>query len=418
MLKEFSQEEIVELVGDEIVKNHLKKYGRLMQNVFNRFIKDLDQNFEQFKVEGKGGKKTRYFIGEKRVCLAERNDKRKFNGEGQLPENYEQGFPIMILEYLIRSSISKPTTMTYLLKQMGFITDGMYEASKSKYHQSVLNNQIAILKQKNIIENKTESVVYDYIDREITRLTQHFMSCIKKLGDANLIIHNKHTMGLISATEPIDIYDKFSGRMKTVLDDQEKYIELSPFVIDEVAKMRRGLQNKPKYKHLTSKDIYRYRNKKDVIEYWKEHDILLYQIRNESGVQLKLVRIFEAHTLYLQAGDNPVIRWLEKKQNRGAIDLYTSDELQYYLKNRQGFHKEREKYVVKLAKDRQDNAKKENIKLLDKFGGKQKKVEINLDDTEWVKNKKLMFLGLYIEAYENLQEHYGYNFNQTKSMEI
>ena len=129
-----------------------------------------------------------------------------------------------------------------------------------------------------------------------------------------MIIHNKHTMGLISATEPIDIYDKFSGRMKTVLDDQEKYIELSPFVIDEVAKMRRGLQNKPKYKHLTSKDIYRYRNKKDVIEYWKEHDILLYQIRNESGVQLKLVRIFEAHTLYLQAGDNPVIRWLEKSK--------------------------------------------------------------------------------------------------------
>ena len=31
---------------------------------------------------------------------------------------------------------------------------------------------------------------------------------------------------------------------------------------------------------------------------------------------------------------------------------------------------------------------------------------------------KIDVLGLYIEAYENLQEHYGYNFNQTKSMEI
>ncbi|EEK59013.1 hypothetical protein bcere0005_53950 [Bacillus cereus 172560W] len=44
------------------------------------------------------------------------------------------------------------------------------------------------------------------------------------------------------------------------------------------------------------------------------------------------------------------------------------------------------------------------------MGGKQKKININLDDTEWVKNKKLMFLGSYVEAYEKLQVHYGYNF--------
>ncbi|MGG0186184.1 hypothetical protein [Bacillus rhizoplanae] len=411
MLKEFSQEEIVELVGDEIIKNHLNKNGRLMQNMFNRFIKDLDQTFEKFAVEGNGGKKTKYFIGEKRVCLAERNDKRRLNGEGQLPENYEQGFPIMILEYLIRSSVSEPTTINKLLKDMGFITDDLFEASKSKYSQNVLNNQIAKLKVDNIIENNTESVVYDYVDREINRLTQHLMGYIQKLEVAKLIIHNKHTMGLISVTETIDIYDKFSGRMKTVLEEQERYIELSPFVIDKVAKMRRTLQNKQEYKHLTSKDIYRYRNKKDVKDYWKEHDVLLYQIEDENGIQLKLLRTFEAHTLYLQAGDNPVKRWLEKKQNRGAIDLYTSNELQYYLKNREQFHEAREKYVVKLANDRQKNAQKENTKLLDGMGGKQKKVEINLDDTEWVKNKKLMFLGLYVEAYEKLQEHYGYNFN-------
>lgn len=98
------------------------------------------------------------------------------------------------------------------------------------------------------------------------------------------------------------------------------------------------------------------------------------------------------------SGDNPVKRWLEKKQNRGAIDLYTSDELKYYLRNCEHFYEAREKYVVNLANDRQDNAQKENNKLLDKLGGKQKKVEINLDDTEWVKNKKLMFLGLYVEA--------------------
>ncbi|WP_375088847.1 hypothetical protein ACDZ29_23270 [Peribacillus sp. RS7] len=411
MLTEFSQEEIVELVGDEVVKNHFHKNGRLMTNMFERFLRDLEQRYTQVKVDGKGGKKTRYLIGERREFLAERKDKRRYNGEGQLPENYEQGFPIMILEHLIRSSVSEPTTTNNLLKDMGFITDDLFEASKGKYSQNVLNSQIAKLKVDNIIANNTESAVYDYVDREINRLTQHFMGYIQKLEVAKLIIHNKHTMGLISVTEPIDIYDKFSGRMKTVLEEQERYIELSPFVIDKVAKMRRGLQNKPKYKHLTSKEIYRYRNKTDVKEYWKEHDILLYQIIDENGIQLKLLRTFEAHTLFLQAGDNPIKRWLEKKQNRGAIDLYNNDELQYYLKNREQFHEAREKYVVKLATDRQDNAQKENTKLLDEFGGKQKKVEINLDDTEWVKNKKLMFLGLYVEAYEKLQEHYGYKFN-------
>lgn len=105
MLTEFSQKEIVELVGDEVLKEHLNKNGRLMQNMFNRFIRDLDQIFEQFKVDGKGGKRTKYFVGEKREYLIERNDKRKFNGEGQLPQNYEEGLPIMILEYLIRTSV-------------------------------------------------------------------------------------------------------------------------------------------------------------------------------------------------------------------------------------------------------------------------------------------------------------------------
>ncbi|AHN24422.1 hypothetical protein [Lysinibacillus varians] len=293
---------------------------------------------------------------------------------------------------------------------MGIITEDFFDASRSKFSQSVLNNQIAKLKVDNIIESSTESIVYDYVDREINRLTQHFMGCIQKLEVAKLIVHNKHTMGIISVTEPIDKYDKFSGRMKTILDEQEILIELSPFVIEEVAKMRRGLHNKQKYKHLTLRDIYRYRNKKDVIKYWEEHDTLLYKIVDETGIQLKLLRTFEAHSLYLQAGDNPIKKWLEKKQNRGAIDLYSNNELQYYLKNREQFHEAREKYIVKLATDRQDEAQKENIKLTNEFGGKQKRVEINIDDSEWIKNKKLMFLGLYVEAYEKLQKHYGYNF--------
>lgn len=79
-MKEYTQKEIIEIEGDEIIKNHHAKYGRLMVNVFNRFVKDLKQRYEHVEVIGKGGKKTKYILGKKREQLAERRDNRKYNG--------------------------------------------------------------------------------------------------------------------------------------------------------------------------------------------------------------------------------------------------------------------------------------------------------------------------------------------------
>ena len=393
MLTEYSQEEIVMLKGDEIVRNHFFKNGRLQINMFKRFVRDLNQIYEKVKTEGKGGKKTKYFVGKERGELAERNDNRKYNGEGQLPVNYEQGFPIMILERLIKSNVSVPTTTTKLLFDFSFIPKEFYIATKAKYSQNVLKYEISTLKENGVINTLTQTVVYDYIDKEITRLNNHFMGYIKKLEDAKLIIHNKHIIGEFQDENGVS-----------------KFVELTPLVVDKVAKMRRYLQQSKKYKHLTLKEINRFRNKSDVKEYWMEHDRLLYEITDEIGNQLKLIRTFEAHTLFLQAGDNPIKRWLEKKANRGAIDLYNSDELQYYLGKRKEFHEARNKYVVELAQSRQNEANKKKNALLDEFGGKEKQVVINFEDSEWEKNKKLMFLGLYVDGYEKLQKHYGYNF--------
>jgi len=411
-MREFTQEQIVAIEGDEVIKNHHAKNGRLMKNVFERFVKDLKQRYEHVEVIGKGGKKTKYILGEERAEIAEREDNRKFNGEGQLPENYEQGFPIMILEYLMSNDVSKPRTTTNLLYEMGFITKPMHEASKSKYSKNVLYGEIDKLKKEHVIKDKTESVVYDYIDREITRLTSHFMGYIQKLEEAKLIIHNKHTMGQIDEVGIEDVYNDRMRRMVTVIDDNNiRYIELTPFVVEKIAKMRRELQNRPEFKHLTSTDIYRYRNKEDVRKYWEEHDKLLYAITDENGQQLRLLMTYEAHTIYLQAGDNPIKKWLEKKQNRGAIDLYNSDEVQYYLQNREKFHQSRDEYVVGLAQERQDKVQKDSNDLIDELGGKSKQVVINFDDTDWIKNKKLKYLGLYVGAYERLQNHYGFKFN-------
>ncbi|MGM7724365.1 hypothetical protein [Metabacillus sp. Hm71] len=387
-------EEFVNRFATERQKqSFIKNNGNVNKRTLESMIKTAKQEFEIVEVEGRGSKRKIKIDGQ-REELAEREDNRKFNGEGQLPVNYEQGFPVMILEYLIKSNVSVPTTTTKLLFDFCFIPDELYIASKAKYNQDFLKIEIATLKEKGVIDITTQTVVYDYIDKEITRLTNHFMGYIKKLEDAKLIIHNKHTIGELVDENGVSIY-----------------IELTTHVVDKVAKMRRKLQQSPEFKHLTLKEINRYRNKSDVKEYWIEHDKLLYEITDEYSCQLKLLRTFEAHTLFLQAGDNPIKRWLWKKENRGAIDLYNSDELQYYLKNREQFHEARGKYVVELAKGRQNNALKENNKFLDEFGGKEKQVVINFDDSEWIKNKKLMFLGLYVEAYEKLQEHYGYSFN-------
>lgn len=387
-------EEFVNRFATERQKqSFIKNNGNVNIRTMQSMIKTAKQEFEIVDVEGRGSKRKIKLDGQ-REELAGREDNRKFNGEGQLPVNYEQGLPIMILEHLIKSNVSVPTTTTKLLFDFCFIPDEFYIASKAKYYHDFLKIEIATLKEKGVIDITTQTVVYDYIDKEITRLTNHFMGYIKKLEDAKLIIHNKHTIGELVDENGVSIYN-----------------ELTTHVGDKVAKMRRRLQQSPEFKHLTLKEINRYRNKSDVKEYWIEHDKLLYEITDENGCQLKLLRTFEAHTLFLQAGDNPIKRWLGKKENRGAINLYNSDELQYYLKNREQFHEARGKYVVGLALGRQNNAIKENNKFLDEFGGKEKQVVINFDDSEWIKNKKLMFLGLYVEAYEKLQEHYGYSFN-------
>lgn len=386
-------EQFIKRYGSEKqVQSFIKNKGNVNKRTMDSMIKTAKQEFKIVEVEGRG-KKRKIKLDEQREEMAEREDNRKFNGEGQLPVNYEQGFPVMILDRLIKSNIDVPTTTTKLLFDFCFIPHKLHVASKAKYSSDVLKNEISALKEKGVIDTTTQTIVYDYIDKELTRLTKHFLGYIKKLEEASLIIHNKHTIG-----EHVDE------------NGVSKFIELTPYVVDKVAKMRRKLQQSSEFKHLTLKEINRYRNKSDVKEYWINHDILLYEITDENGCQLKLLRTFEAHTLFLQAGDNPIKRWLNKKENRGAIDLYNSNELQYYLKNREMFHEARDKYVVKLAQGRQDNAIEKNKKLLDEFGGKEKRIIIDFEDSEWIKNKKLMYLGLYVEAYEKLQEHYGYIF--------
>ncbi|MBA9027598.1 hypothetical protein [Peribacillus huizhouensis] len=413
---EFTQEEIVAIEGDDIIKEHMAKNNKLMINIFNRFVTDLDQRYESVETIGKGGKKTKYILGAKRDVEADRKDKRVNNGKGQVPLKYEQAFPIMMLEYLETHQSEKPQTIPKWLLDMGFITKEMFEARKLKYDSRVLEAETNRLVENEVVKKGYDDVVEDYVVREIQRLNDYFMAVVARLNKAKIITHVPYEMGKCKIPVISESWDDESGETEQSISYRYEYPELSSYVVGEISLMQRELQNQDKYKHLSLKEIHNLKNMKIVQEYWKEYKYRLNRITDESGERLYLVLAYTAHAIFLRAGKNPIIKWLEKN-NREAIEFYNSNEIQYFLENRNDFHKTRNDYVVGLAKKRQErfNTPIKVVKeSIEDYGGKRKVISVENDPyddkNKWDKNKEFMYLELYAKAYEKLQEYYGHTF--------
>jgi hypothetical protein len=415
-MTEFSQKDIVAIEGDDVVKNHMAKFNKLMTHMFNRFVKDLEQRYESVETNGKGGMKTKYYLGKKLNVEADRKDGRENNGKGQVPMKYEQAFPIMMLQYLESHLSEKPQTINKWLLDMGCITKELFEARKLKYDSRVLEAETNKLVAKEVVKRCYDDVVEDYVVREIQRLNDYFMAVVARLNKAKLITHVPYEMGKCKIPFILESWDDESGEMKQSISYRYEYPELSSYVIGEISLMQRELQNNDKYKHLTLTEIHNFKSMKIVQEYWKEYKYKLNRITDESGERLYLVLVYTAHAIFLRAGKNPIIKWLEKN-NREAIEFYKSDEIQYFLENRNEFHETRSDYVISLAKKRQENFNtpvkvvKESI---EGFGGKKKVIMVDNDPYNkkniWDRNKELMYLGLYATAYKKLQEYYGHTF--------
>ncbi|MBP2240327.1 hypothetical protein J2Z40_000882 [Cytobacillus eiseniae] len=330
-------------------------------------------------------------------------DGRVSNGQGQVPLKYEQTFPIMVIEHLLNRIGNEPLTVIKWLVNLGIITDDTFQASKLRYSLSALEKESDKLVENKVIESGQEYLIDDYIKREIERLQKYFMGVIQKLVKAKIIKHQSYTMAKCEIPYLHEYFDEESGIYVREEAIQTKYIELSAPVVGAIAKLERKLQNSPKFRKLSLDEISRYRNKPIVKEYWKEHKKQLNLITNEIGERLYIVLSYEAHALFVRAGINPIINWLEKN-NKEALAFYNSDEAKYFLENRIDFHGALNKYVVDLAEGRQDKFQKKSI---NEFGGKANIHKF--EDNKYRVTQDLMIKGLYVEAYRKLQEYYGYS---------
>lgn len=414
---EFTQEVIVEIEGDEKLKVHMAKNKKLMQSMFNRFVKDLEQRYESVETIGKGGMKTKYILGVKLDVEAERIDKRVNNGKGQVPLRYEQCLPIMMLQYLQMNRSEKPKTINKWLLDMSIITNEMFEASKLKYDSRVLENQMSKLEKKNVIESGNSCMVTDYVEREIQRLNTYFMQVVNKLEKAKIIKHVPYLMGKCKIPHTNEFMNNDKQEMDNEIAYTYVYLELSPHVAGKIAYMESSLQNEDKYKHLTLKEIHGLKGMKLVQEYWKEYKLRLNQITDESGERLYLVLVYTAHALFVRAGKNPIIKWLEKN-NREAIELYNSDSMKYFLENAKDFHETRNDYIVSLAENRQKKFNTPSEKVIganEELGIEGRIVKVKNDPYDdkniWDKTKEMMYLELYVLAYRKLQVYYGHTFS-------
>ena len=270
-----------------------------------------------------------------------------------MPLQYEQFFPIMVLQHLQAKESTKPLTVNKWLLDMGFITEEMFEASKARYDYRVLESEVRKLGKEKVIKSGQRCIVEDYITREIQRLNIYFMQVVGKLAKAKIITHVPCTMAKCKIPVVAESFNNDSEEYEQDVKHRYEYVELSTPVIGKISVMEQNLQNKDKYKHLTLTEIHHFNSMKIVQEYWKEYKKELSKITDESGERLYIVLVYTAHALFIRAGKNPIIKWLEEN-NREAIELYKNNNMKYFLENEKRLHETRHNYIVSLAEKREE----------------------------------------------------------------
>jgi hypothetical protein len=405
---------MIELILSEAVKEFgnekqkeaiIKNNGNLNVRQFNSLIKSIKMHYKSVEVEGRG-KKRIIICDVKYNEVVEREDGRINNGKGQVPLKYEQAFPIMILEHLINRTSTDPLTVNKWLVNMGFITEEMFKASRLRYDSGTFNKETEKLLKEEVINDDEEYLIDDYVKREIRRLQDYFMHVVNKLSKAKIIKHQPYTMAKCEIPYMYEYY--LDGELTISVKYRTEYVELSSKIVGKISELQRSIQNSFKFQHLTLHEINNYKNKPDVKEYWTEYNQRLNKVTDELGQRMYIAMTYGAHALFVRAGRNPVIKWLEKN-NKEAIELYNSDEMKYFLENKVDLHETLNDYVVGLAEKRQDKFQKDSIG--EELGGKLNKHKFEGDKYKIVQD--LMIKGLYVKAYQKLQEYYRYTFKHT-----
>lgn len=380
----YTLSEMINTDGDEILLAHFKKYRRLQSNMFKRFVKDLNQIYDyDVKVEGNGGQKTKFTVGERKDTLAPREDRRKDNGKGQKPLEIESFFPIIILNHLTEFKTSEPNTINNWLKVMGVIPIQMFDSNKFKYSEGALDKELEILSNNNIIDSKDKYVLKEFNKNESERINRYFLDSVGDLEKLNIINHN------------------VSYKAKCIFPDKtEKYIDITDKVKKHADKLKTELLNSPKYDSLKPTDLINLRNKPLVKKFNIEYSKELKNITDENNKKLYIDFIYAVHRLELVDKNYTVQQWIEKNRHNDLSE-YLENPNTYYTIHKQQFHKAHKEKILCLADNRQRA-------FIDKetgdFGGMvniEKYRNSAFDRVKYLKGEET-----YVIIYENLVSYY------------
>ncbi|WP_028775651.1 hypothetical protein [Shimazuella kribbensis] len=388
---EFTQEQIVAIEGDEVIKSHMEKNKKLMKNVFLRFVKDLEQRYESVETVGKGGTKTKYILGSKRKKIAERRRElggNISNGAWSIP--YTKNMDIMVVSVLEQGLVSK--TAQILSKwclDFGLITPKMYELLPAKYHEGYKQNCLQELIDNNIILEGEDRILNDYI-YDLKIIQNHLVNTLNRMSKANIIEYFPVYKGHIERNgKTINLHEETVKRILTHQSELMEKYDVNDWYLNQ------------------------FPNAKKVQNYKKEWKVELKSIKDENGNELGLDYWYISYAIILKARKKKIIRYLEKF-NREVIEQFKKDEELFLDENKVDYHNGRSTYVINQAQKRMNRFFEQKYKkpFIEELGGKQ--VTHKKHDTDFVFDKgyyALYFEKLYVQRIRELQKYYGCTFN-------
>ena len=394
LMKEYTQEEVVELEGDDVLKKHLRKNKRLTTNMFIRFEKDLKQIYGDSGViiKGRGGQKTKYYLSERLEYPILREDGRSNNGKKQVPESITKGISIMILRFLMRNDTSSNRyTITRWLDKMGIISESLFKANKIKYKKNLLESELRNVNEQNhFLDYEDINVLMDYISREIKRIQKQFMKELDSLAQKSIIYFDSLKMAKVS----IESYD--------YLTEVKEHILLTPYELDQIEKIKEKIKSKDKYKTLTEKEIHIYKNKSLVKEFWTDYNEELSKVENKYQERLYIEYVYDTYVINLLCDKDAILESLDG--NEEDISLYNENDIKFISDAKSLLYASLDKYICSLSLSREESFIAQEKKLVMEHGGKINKRKY--DGNPFEKNKELMINKRYSCLYNQVHNHY------------
>lgn len=397
-MKKYTQEEVIDLEGDEVLKKHLKKNKRLTTNMFLRFEKDLKQIYgdDGIIIDGKGGKKTTYYLSDRLEHRMLRKDGRSDNGKNQVPESITKGIPVMILRFLMQNDTSsKNYTVTRWLYEMGFISQKLFKANKLKYQNNFVDSELKSVNEQNHFLNYEElSVLMDYISREITRIQKQFMKELNSLAQKNIIYFDSLKMAKVDTESYED------------LTEVKEHILLTPYELAQIEEIKAKLKSKSKYNTLTEKEIHIYKNKLLVKEFWLDYNKELSKVKNKYQERLYIEYIYDTYVINLLCDNDAILELLD--DNEEDILLYSENDTQFINNAKRLLCVSLDEYICSLSLSREKSFIANETKLVMEHGGRINRRKY--DGNPFEKNKELMINERYSYLYNQIHNHYKKEF--------